>query len=295
MRQAILITAYKNFDHLKEIIDFFDHNFRVYIHIDKKANFSKKQLLDLKMNPIVSLVSQHYKVNWGGLNHLRAILHLSEEALRDQSNLYFHLISGHDYPIKSLEDFVIFSSDQKDSDFLEYFSVPKEGWADNNGMDRLEYFNFYDYLNAKNLKQNGWIRRIVRFQKWIGYKRRLSSNMPQLYAGSTWWSLSRPSLAYVVNYSKQNKTFLKRFKYTLCAEEFFFQTVLLNSLYSKQLKNDNLRHIDWVARNGNNPAVLDETDLAALKKSNAFFARKFDFPKSATLLEMIKKEILGDE
>ncbi|NJW53655.1 beta-1,6-N-acetylglucosaminyltransferase [Salinimicrobium oceani] len=295
MRQAILITAYKNFDHLKEIIDFFDHNFRVYIHIDKKVKVPKKQLLDLKSNPIVSLVSQRYKVNWGGLNHLRAILHLSQEALNNPTNLYFHLISGHDFPIKSLEDFVPFLNQNKDSDFLDYFSVPKKGWADNNGMDRLEYFNLYDYLNAKNLEQNGWIRRIVRFQKWIGYKRKLSSNMPKLYAGSTWWSLSRPSLNHVVNYTKQNKILLNRFKHTLCAEEFFFQTVLLNSPFSKRIKNDNLRHIDWVARNGNNPAVLDLSDLADLKKSNAYFARKFDYPTSTALLEMVKKDILGDE
>lgn len=37
MKQAILITAYKNYHHLEEIIAFFDDDFEIYIHIDRKS------------------------------------------------------------------------------------------------------------------------------------------------------------------------------------------------------------------------------------------------------------------
>jgi hypothetical protein len=36
MSQA-LITAYTNFDHLERIVLFFDSNFEIFIHIDKKV------------------------------------------------------------------------------------------------------------------------------------------------------------------------------------------------------------------------------------------------------------------
>lgn len=293
MNQAILITAYKNFHHLEEIVDFFNKQFRFYIHIDKKSKITEKQILKLGSNSLVNLVSQEYNVNWGGLNHLNAILYLSKKALANKENSYFHLISGHDFPIKSPTHFAEFFQTHKDNEFINFFNVPKPGWADNDGMDRLEFYNLYDILNAKNPQQNNWIRKFINFQKRLNIKRSFPQKFPTIYGGSTWWSLSRQALEYVSKYTHDNPAFLNRFKYTLCSEEFYFQTVILNnSDLRKRVINNNLRHIDWVARNGNNPAVLDKSDLATLLHSEAFFARKFDYPISKDLLISIKKEIL---
>jgi hypothetical protein len=62
----------------------------------------------------------------------------------------------------------------------------------------------------------------------------------------------------------------------------------MNSNFSTKVANENLRYIDWVARNGNNPAILDETDFEILKESPAVFARKFDYPQSMELMNKIK-------
>lgn len=291
MKQAILITAYKNFRHLVEIIHFFDDNFHIYLHIDQKSEFSREQLLSLKSEPRVELVSQRYKVNWGSLNHLQSILHLIDEALKHRENNYFHLISGHDFPIKSKAKFLSYFEQNRNKEYMSFFNVPKPGWADNEGMDRLEYYNFYDLLNAKIPLHNHFIRKSVILQKKLNIRRNIPEGFPVLYGGSTWWSLSRPCLEYVMKYTKENRKILKRFKHTLCSEEFYFQTVVLNSPFAQRVVNDNLRYIDWVARNGNNPAVLDITDLPNLTRSNAFFARKFDFPVSSELFQKIKKEV----
>ena len=88
--------------------------------------------------------------------------------------------------------------------------------------------------------------------------------------------MSRNCVSYVVYFTKKNKFVLNRFKYTLCSEEFYFQTVIMNSEFANKVTNDNLRHIDWKSRNGNNPAILDESDFEKLKRTNAVFARKFD-------------------
>lgn len=290
MKQAILITAYKNYHHLEEIIHCFDTSFELYIHIDKKSKISDLELTNLRKHEIVKLVEQKYKVNWGGFNHLKAILYLTQQALQNPENKYFHLITGHDFPVKSSSYFVDFFDKNSNTEFLSYFDFPdpKSGWPGNNGLDRIEYFNFYDFWNAKNHNGNQKIKLLIRLQKRFGFKRKISSKMPKLYGGSTYWSLSRECLEYVLEFTKKNKFVLNRFKYTLCAEEFYFQTVIMNSIFADKVANDNLRHIDWVARNGNNPAILDETDYEKLIQTNAVFARKFEYPQSTGLINKIK-------
>lgn len=292
MKQAILITAYTNYSHLEEIINFFDdEGFSIYIHYDNKSKVSLKEISSLKTQKVVKHFSRKFKVNWGSFNHLRCILHLAEEALKDDENTYFHLISGHDFPAKSKIYFKEYFSQNLSNNYLNNFEVPKEGWADNGGLDRLEYYNFYDLLNAKKPEQKYRLRKIFRLQKKIGFKRAFPKKFPKLYGGSTWWSLNRTCLQYVIDYTKKNKRFLNRFKFTLCSEEFYFQTVIMNSTLKESVKNNSLRYIDWNARNGNNPSVLDSSDLSRLKNHDFIFARKFEYPVSKDLLQILKKSI----
>src|SRR5690606_14263674 len=142
----ILITAYKNFNQLIELINFFDGNsFAVYIHIDKKSKIDKETREQIISLPNVKLLSTRYKVNWGGLNHLRSYLHLANEALKNSEIRYFHLITGQDYPVKSITYFKKFLKDSEINgcDYIEYFEMPAKCWL-NGGMDRVEYFNFFD-------------------------------------------------------------------------------------------------------------------------------------------------------
>jgi hypothetical protein len=287
MKQAILITAYKNYHHLEEIIHCFDANFELYIHLDKKSKISDIELTNLRKYDSVKLVEQKYKVNWGGFYHLKSILYLTEQALKNPENRYFHLITGHDFPIKKSAYFLDFFKDN-DNEYIDYWTLPKIGGADNGNMDRIEYYNFFDLWDFKIHKQHEKIKLAIRIQKRLGFKRKIAAKMPKLYGGSTYWSLSRECVSYVTEFSQKKKFVLNRFKYTLCAEEFYFQTLIMNSNFASKVANDNLRHIDWVARNGNNPAVLDETDFEKLQKTNAVFARKFDYPQSIGLLNKIK-------
>ena len=292
IKQAILITAYKNYHHLDELITFFDQNFEIYIHIDKKSKISEQELSKLRAINNVRLISQKYRVKWGGFNHLKSILYLVEQALKNSENQYFHLITGHDFPKKKIDDFLNYFNKNNKEEYLNYYYFPNDGWFDNGGLDRIEYFNFYDILNAKKPKQNGLIRRLIKFQKIIGFKRKISSKIPKFYVGSTYRSLSRSCINHVLDFTKQNKYVLNRFKYTFCAEEFYFQTIIMNSKFSKNVINNNLRYIDWQARNGNKPAILDDTDYEKLTKSESFFARKFEYPLSFNLLSKIKENLL---
>lgn len=283
MKQGILITAYKDFGHLMDIASCFDANFEIYIHIDKKSDISQDIMGRLQSFEQVKLVSRKYVVNWGGINHLKSILHLAKIALKSKELKVFHLISGHDYPIKKPAYFIVYFKSNP-SNYLSYFKLPSEKWP--NGMERLEYFNFYDWLDAK--KYRHIILKLVNFQKRYGIKRSLSKKVLPLYGGETWWSLRRDTLQYVIDYTLHKPYLLKRLKHSFCSEEIYFQTVIMNSQHATTVVNDSLRYIDWNTRNGNFPANLDLSDLEPIQSSTALFARKFEFPVSQKLKLSLK-------
>jgi hypothetical protein len=113
--------------------------------------------------------------------------------------------------------------------------------------------------------------------------------LPKLFGGSTWWTLSRPCLKYVVDYTKSHPDLLGRLRHSFCSEEIYFQTVIMNSPFAAQVDGNNLRYIDWRFRNGSLPAVVDETDYDCVAKPDVIFARKFQHPISATLIEELDK------
>lgn len=286
MKQGILITAYKNFGHLYDIANYFDDTFEIYIHIDKKQKISKYDHSRLQNLSIVKLVSRKYIVNWGGVNHLKSILHLCTEALKNSSINTFHLISGHDFPVKSLNYFLEFQKNNNGKDFLDYVKLPYDKWREN-GFYRLKYFHLYDVLDGK--KYRPFIFKLVDLQKKYNIKRPISKKVPPLYGGETWWSLSRATLEYVINYTNDNPYFLKRLRYTFCSEEIYVHTIVMNSPFASKVINDNLRYIDWEKRNGNFPANLDLADLEVITASENLFARKFEFPVSEELKKFFKK------
>ena len=283
MKQAILITAYKNFNQLITLTNAFSKDFNIYIHIDKKSLLTREAKQELMKNVNVKYLGQDYIINWGGLNHLKAYLKLSEIALNNKENMYFHLISGQDYPIKNNDYFKMIANEKKD--YLSYHTMPARCW-NNGGMDRLEYYNFYDYFDVK---KSIWPSKIRSLQKKFKFKRTIN-NLGKLYGGSTYWSLTRDTLHFVLNFTEENPKFLKRFKYTAISEEIYFQTVIMNSKYSNNIVNDDLRYIDWESKRGGNPAFLDETDFKSLICSNMLFARKIDLEKNQ-LIQMIKNNL----
>ncbi|MEL6918754.1 MAG: beta-1,6-N-acetylglucosaminyltransferase, partial [Bacteroidota bacterium] len=188
MKQGILITAYKDFHQLIKLATFFDERFSVYIHMDKKSDMPGDVETQLKSIPSVALVSRKYSVNWGGRNHLLSILHLVEESLKDPEIGYCHLITGQDFPTRSNNEFVNFFQKHSEIEYLEHFTMPAACW-NHGGMDRIQYYNLYDLLNAKRSMKA--IARVKRLQVKLGIKRSLSTKLPPLYGGSTYWSLSR--------------------------------------------------------------------------------------------------------
>ena len=299
MKHALLILAHKDANHLAEMIRFFQEEYYVYIHIDKKSTISSAEQAALRKMKNVRFVQSRYSINWGGYRVLKGVVYLMKMAAAEGLADYYHLISGQDFPTKSLQEFQRYFEQRKGTEFLDYFVRPDREW-ENEGKNRLTFYSLYDFLDIKKPRHVEVLRQLDKWQKVLHIRRKLPLRYyPLLYGGSCWWSLTRDCLQYVVQETEQRPSFYRWLRFAFAPDEVYVQTVLLNSPFRSRIENDNLRYICWEKRNGNYPANLDETDFEKIIKSNKLFARKIEYPISTELVDKLKnrkvKNVRKDE
>lgn len=292
MKQGILILAHKNFDQLYHLVNYFSKDCYIFIHLDKKSDFNQVQINQLKNKDQVKGVYKKYSVHWAGFSILKSELFLLKESLKYPDIGYFHLISGQDYPIKPLDVFLNFFSNT-DKDFISFEHVPNHNF-DKNTYWRYDYYFPFDYFQRTE-KDQIKIQKIISIEKKIGIKRDIPRQFDHLYGGSQWFSITRNSATILTDYTLRHPKFYRRLKYTFAPEETYVATVLANLISNSQLERDNKRVILWYKKNGNFPANLGLEHLHILHESNAFFARKIEFPFSKELVSLIDQYLLSDE
>ena len=81
MKQAYLITAYKNFDELYELAEILSKTAYVFIHVDEKS----REITDADVEKLNRLPGceaiREYRIVWGGFAHVQAIVKLMAMAL----------------------------------------------------------------------------------------------------------------------------------------------------------------------------------------------------------------------
>lgn len=294
MKHIILLLWHKDMEQLKDLVGFFDEDFTFYIHLDRKSTVSEIEVADLKnIRPNIH-VFQKYKINWGGFNILKAELFLLREIIKNGEFFdYVHFFSGQDYPIKKLRDIKSFFEVSRNYEFIEYMRLPSEKW-DLGTYDRFNYYRLNDFFDFNTPVGHKHITGFVKFQKSIGYKRRVPDSFDFLYGGSNWMSITSECAKYIIDYQRKNKTFYNRLKYTFASDEVYFHTVILNSPFARNVRNNNLRCILWKDNNGS-PETLTEKHWWEIMTSDCLFARKFDYKYSKKLLGYIGAYILKDE
>lgn len=284
MKQAILILCGIEKDRLPFLVEQFDERFNIYIHIDKKVNVSKDFVLSLIERDNVKFISWLFETNWGSMNIVNATLHLCEEALKDPSNSHFHLISGADFPVAS-NDYICNKFKSEKDNYIDFLKLPNSEW-ENGGFYRLTLYHPLVFMDIRKPENQTIYYRFINYQKMSGIRRRLL-DIPY-YGGSTWWSLSRKCVAYLVENKHANNLYASM-QDTWVPDELFVQTLLLNSPIRKYLINNNLRYIVWKQKHGNCPANLDLDDYNDIMASKCIFTRKLDKECSKELVRKIAK------
>src|SRR4051812_8251666 len=126
MKLAHLLLAHTGPQQLERLITRLQHpDAHCYIHLDLKTDIKPYLFLAQKEN--VSFIKKRIKVYWGGYSIVQATLNGFEEILASGIDYGFiNLMSGQDYPIRSIDAFHDFLSANPGKIFMHFLSVEKE-------------------------------------------------------------------------------------------------------------------------------------------------------------------------
>lgn len=269
---CFLIAAHKNYNQTIRLINRLKKDFDLYVHIDKKSSLKIESFDNVK-------IYKKFKVHHGGFSQIIATLFLMEEASKNDYDRYI-FISAQDVPLKNNFEIKNFF-ENNDKEYLSYQNI-----KDNEGLYKEMSFR----LNAYNL--GFWYRKLL--SRKI---REIISNIPfikrqtpeNIYYGSQWWNLTKNAVSYILKFVKENQNYLERFKYTWGSDEFFFQSILLQSDLKDKCENDCLRYLIW---QGGAPIVFKSNDYDNFIRGGVnLFARKFDEKIDNDIIDKLYKDI----
>ncbi len=282
MRIAHLIITYTNPQQTERMIRRMqDPEFDFYIHVDAKLPFSSHAYLEAIPN--VYLIKNRIKVQWAAYSTIQAEFNSIKEILESgRSYEFVSLMSGQDYPIKSIPEIKQFYAARRGKLLLKYRKFEGE-WEE--GMIRVSRYFLTDF----KFKGQHFLERVLNN---LLPNKQLPGGM-KFYGSSMFWSLSPDVLEYVLQQFAQNKKLAWFFKFCWAPDEFLFQTIILNSPYAGRVINENAFYYKHLP-NTPSPKVLAPEDWEDIKASDRILARKFDMVKSPEILDRIDAHITGN-
>ena len=293
MKHAIIILAHKEFDHLFHLIEYFSRDCSVFVHIDRRATITKEEIEHIQSLSQVVGVYRKYKVHWGGFSILKCELFMLREVLQHNDANFVHLLSGQDYPVKPLSEFLSYFEAHPDENFIQHIPLPNPRWEQYT-YSRFQYFYPYDWVDDGK-KARKWVYKWVSFQKRHHIKRRIPDVFDRMYGNSQWFSITRVATEALVNYTRKHPAHYNRLRMTFAPEESYIATVLLNIMPKARFSRWNHWFIYWRRQNGNNPANLDTTHFHFLLERFYLFARKFEHPYGDGLVRLIDQYLIKEE
>ncbi len=277
MKIAHLILAHTAPGQLHRMIMRLQHSSAYFfIHIDKKSDI--RPFEHLEEIPNVRLVAKRVTVNWGGYSQVQATLNSCEEILGTGIAFdYINLMSGMDYPIKSTSYIHDFLADNPGKIFMRCEPV-MEVWKE--AIPRITQYHLPDLNIPGRYKLEKILNTVLPARKL----------RPGIIAAgrAQWFTASRDSIAYVVDYMKNNPWIARHFRLSWGADELMFHTILYNSPFRAAIQADNLMYTDW-AEHKASPKTLSMEDLPALRHTDKLFARKFNEQFDHFILDVLDK------
>ena len=108
-----------------------------------------------------------------------------------------------------------------------------------------------------------------------------------VYRGSEWFCIPGYIAEHILAFIEKNEWYYEAFKNALASDEYFFQTIIMNSPFAKDNVCNNLTHIRFgqTHRDKNHPVILTMNDVTEIESSGKFFARKFDEDVDSTVID----------
>jgi hypothetical protein len=131
-----------------------------------------------------------------------------------------------------------------------------------------------------------------KFLKKAGIERRVPGGLRPV-KGWAFFTLSKECAEYASAFVKRNPRYVRFFKHTMFADEYFWHTILLNSPLKNTISNTNLQYARFIRPTGRG-ATFGKANLDELKTASTdyFFAKKFDTTVDSDILDLIDTHIL---
>lgn len=288
MRIAVLILLHKWTDQQKRLVEYLAREYEVFIHADKRSKLTIEP-----HSPSVHVYSE-YKNYWGHHSLNDSAVFLFRQAARIGFDRYL-LISGDDVPIKPLSEITRFFAEHH-QEFVEHHLMPRDRWSDNGGFDRLDFF--YPKVLSRGASHPLVVKSTILLERLnrrilIPVMRKVARR-PRMRleyrGGGQWLNLSGHCVAQMLSWLDKNPWYTRKFRWTRCSDEIFFQTLIFNFVKDVEVRNDHLRYVDWHS-GPEVPRIMRGSDLEKIRQSPALFARKFDREVDAAVIDAVYAEL----
>jgi len=299
-----LIASHKNPEQtsrLAKVIRNGSPNSLILVHHDHSSSAFNDSCLEGLAN--VVLVPNSVHIEWGGISMIKMVLHCIRYML-DKSITFdwLVLISGQDYPVKSLQRIEQDLAETEYDGFMTYFSLFNSDSLTRKLIFDRYYFRYFKLPThwritsiLSRIKKINERQPFVRIfpglrnaSPRIGFRRyrTIFSESFQCCKGQFWFMLNRKSVCFLENFLSEHPDTLKYYSRSMIPDESLIQTILSNNEGLK-IKNDHLRFMDWSVSNLSHPKVLGIDDFEEMVSSGAHFARKFDIAVDSDVLDML--------
>lgn len=281
---AYLIMAHNEQDLLCKLLCALDNeNNCLFLHLDKKFKADIEKIKScVKKSKLV--FTKRFNIKWGSFEMVKCELEMLKTALNEQKFEYIHLLSGCDIPLKSQEKIYAFFDRYSGREFVSV----SDKQLNFSQLSRVKFYHFF--AGRRNLFNRICTKSESLIQNKLGVNRLKDL---EVYRGAQWFSITFEFAEYIVS----EKDFIyKQFKNTLIPDEFFVQTLLMNSKFKDNLfyfgEKENIgdmRYIDW---NRGHPYTFKSEDYDELTSSNCLFARKFSNEVDSEIVEKLYERLL---
>ena len=291
-KHAYLIIAHNQIELLKCLLSALDdkHN-DIYLHLDKKMQAVDQQELFAQVCAgQLFLLPHRMDVKWGDDSQIECELSLLREATKKEY-AYYHLLSGVDFPLTSQKEIHQYFAKHTGTEYIQ-FESPE---IDDQVKNRVSKYHLLVKKKAgKSLPYRLFYRISMLLQLPVD---RTRSTGIVFQKGANWFSITDSLARYILS---QEALIRKQFRFTLCADEMFLQTLVYNSPFRDRIVSNNycdnyeniLYCIDWQR---GNPYEFTESDYDYLIHSGMFFARKFNWEKDKRIVLKLLEYIRSKE
>jgi hypothetical protein len=224
-------------------------------------------------------------------------------AARGVSYDWLVYLSGQDYPVLPLARSEAYLRDSSHDGYLSWRSAHAPSPDGRRQQGRLRYE--YQYTELPRLvpllrlvrKLNG-IQKVWHVHLTYGPRIGLRAASSPFrdgfhpYVGLQWTTLRRACAEQVTKVARENEPLRRYYERTLCPDEGFVQTVLVND-GRFDLCNDALRYVDFAGTRDGHPRTLRLADGPGISSGAYHFARKVDPGIDPALLDWLDREVLG--